>query len=96
MVPIYRDSSALDMLHETSFSISISKNVKNISQQICVMSNILYIVKPSSKHVGPLGGPCLPSPRSDQNFKMVEDEKDYSGEIYGRCCKIVKQLQRLS
>ena len=47
------------------------------------------MVQPSSKYVegtplGPLDGSCLPSPRPDESFKMADNEKDCSGEIYRR------------
>ena len=34
--------------------------------------------------LGLLDRPCSPSPLSDQNFKMTDDEEDCSGKIYAR------------
>ena len=77
------------MLHETFFSISISKNVFDFDKKYFTTNfrdEQCFIVSPSSKHVEgtPLDLPCSLSPRSDQNFKMAADEEDCSGEIYGR------------
>ena len=78
------------MLYETFFSISI-KNVSDFDQKhnttnLC--GEQCFALKPSSKHaegtpVGPFDRLCAPSPPSDKNFKMADNEEDCSGEISG-------------
>ena len=68
-----------NILHKTFFA-------NNILQQSCVICNILksrfFLL---AKHVedprGPFDRQCSPSPTSDQNFNMADNEENKSGEM---------------